>query len=140
MKGVIKPGSGEDEKLPTFQELLKAPGPGRPARGPKPPHTPPSPKYHQEHPLESRDPAPAAPQNQPVFGKVKNTMKPGGGRRQKNRLILRLYENTMKRRQAKEARKQSDFEESENTIRGQEGRNTPQRRGGKTRAGFTVRN
>lgn len=131
MKGVIKPGSGEGEKLPTFQELLKASGPGRQARGAKPPHTPPSPKYHKEHPLENQDPAPAAPHNQPVFGKVKNTRKPGRGQRQKNRLISRLYENTMKGRQAKEAGKQPDFKESENTIKGRKGRSTPQRGGRK---------
>ncbi|MEK7678700.1 MAG: hypothetical protein AAB356_00775, partial [Deltaproteobacteria bacterium] len=33
-EGVIKPGSGKPEKLPTFEELLKAPGPGRPPGGP----------------------------------------------------------------------------------------------------------
>jgi len=125
MKGVIKPGSAESEKLPTFKELLKAPGPGRPPLGPPPPIPPPCPKYHQEGPSGASNKEAAAPLNQPVFRESINTMRQGGGQEPQNRLILRLPGNTMKTRQAKKAGKRPDFKESENTIKSWKGQNRP---------------
>lgn len=61
-------------------------------------------------------------------------MKPGGGKKAKNRLILRPRENTMKRLKPEKAGKQPDFAESENTIKSLEGRSRRQRGGQKAPA------
>lgn len=125
MKGVIKPGSEEGKKLPTFKELLRGPWAREDDQGPPTPSTPPCPEYHQGDPSGAANQGAAVPQNQPVFRESINTMKHGGGQERKSRLILRLPENTMKTQQAKKGGKLPDFKESENTIKSWKGPNRP---------------
>ena len=111
--------------MPTFKELLSAPGAGRPPRGaPTPPYPAPG-GIPSRGPSGSSNQGAAALQNQPIFRESIKTMKQGGGQELRIRLILRLPENTMKTRQARKAGKRPDFRESENTIKGRESRHRP---------------